>query len=279
MTVLLKPNENIYIERKKLDSNYVMPTMQAAMNYYTLSYLISGDRKWFSYDHIFISHAGNVGFGFPNILHRTFPMSDAPYDRFLIKYRIESLQPAIDLIGAGEFKKMCTDFLHFNKEGHQKIFQGFNDMLNEYNRHSPYSQFILEGMLQRLFLTIYENKLPDETSNAVLNLPSYDSRIHDAMIYIEEHLYEELPIKEVAANVCLSVTYFSKLFKKVAGCSYTDYVVGTRLQHAQLLLYNTKLTISEIAQKVGFANGNYLCTVFKNHYHISPRDFRKENQT
>ena len=65
-------------------------------------------------------------------------------------------------------------------------------------------------------------------------------------------------MEDAAAYVSLSPSHFSRLFKKVAGSCYTDYLTDVRLQHAQILLGTSDLSISEIAAKVGVSNRDYL---------------------
>lgn len=274
MPIPLKPGEIIYVERKVKPSDYAMPSMEAAFDHYSVGLQISGDRKWFSFQAIQIAHAGNVSIRKPNVFHRNLPLSDEPYDRYLIKFRFEAIQPIIALIGEANFDKICMHYLSFSPENLPSIQQQFEDMLQEYQRNSEYSQFILQGMLQRLILTIYQHYLPYE--DTILQYRNYDTRINDAMIYLEENLEHAPSIKDTACYVSLSASHFSRLFKDVVGCSFTDYVVSIRLQHAQILLAKPGLSIGEIATKVGFSNGNYLCNVFKRSFGYSPSEFRKQ---
>lgn len=277
MPTPLKPGELIYVDHKIKPADYAMPSMQAAYDHYSMGYLVSGDRKWFSYETVQIGHSGNAGISKPNIFHRNLPMSDLPYDRYLIKFKIEVLKPVIDLIGEDNFDKICMHYLDFSLESSKNIEQQFEDMYQEYTKNTPYSQFILQGMLQRLVLTVYQEYLPFD--NTVLEFKTTDSRIHESLIYIEKNLEYSPTLYEAAAHASLSPSHFSRLFKEVTGCSYTDYVTSIRLQHACILLGKTDLSISEIALKVGFSNGNYLATVFKNKYNCSPKDFRKNIST
>ncbi len=271
----LPPNIDVYVERKCQPGNYAMPSMEVSLDHYSIGYHVSGDRKWFSYEKVEIMHPGDVGLGMIHVYHRNLPMSDAPYDRYLIKYRKEALQPAIDLIGEPVFERMYFNHIcRFTKESQAKIQALFQEMLEEYDKNSPFSQFLLKGMLARLFLTIYEEKLPDSDENAILPA-AYDERIYNAIMYIEEHLAEELSLTELADHVSLSAPYFSKLFKDVLGTSLSEYITNARLQQAQILLGQTDLSIERIAEKVGFANGNYFCNVFKKRYDVAPSEFRK----
>lgn len=270
----LKPGEMIYVDRKVKPSDYAMPAMEAAFDHYSIGFLVSGDRKWFSYETIQIAHAGNLGICKPNIFHRNLPMSDTPYDRYLIKFKYETIQPVIKLIGDKNFDKLCMHYLDFAVEDLSGIQRQFEDMLQEYEKNTEYSQFILQGMLQRLILTVYQQYIPYD--NTVLKYKNYDSRIHDALIYLEENLEHNPSIEEVSQKVSLSASHFSRLFKDITGISFTDYVTSIRLQHAQILLARTDISICEIAMKVGLSNGNYLCNLFRRNIGCSPSEFRKQ---
>ena len=134
-----------------------MPHMQAASDHYMLGYLVSGDRKWFSYENIKIAHSGDVGISKPNVYHRNCAMSDIPYERYIIKFRLEALQPAINLVGQSEFDILCTDYLHFLPESQIKIKSQFEEMYQEYNNNTPYSQLILTGSYINYFLQYIRN--------------------------------------------------------------------------------------------------------------------------
>ena len=118
-------------------------------------------------------------------------------------------------------------------------------MLQEYNKHSPYSQLILTGMLHKLFFTVYQKHLPIKENTIHCN--KFDSRIYNALIYMKHHIEHNPSIKELATYVALSLSHFSRLFRDVTGCSYTTYLTDMKLQRAQILLRNTTLSISQIA--------------------------------
>lgn len=272
----LKPGENIYIDHQVKDGKYSMPTMQAAPDHYTLGYIVSGDRRWISTETIRTTHAGDCGIAKPHVYHRNCSMSDVPYDRYVLKVRTETFQPIIDKIGENELNIICSNYLHFTKESQQIIRGMYDEMLAEYTKNSPYSQLILQGMVYKLFFYMYENHIPSEEDENTLYIKRFDERIQDALIYIENNLAYGSSIEDVASHVSLSASHFSRLFKSVTGSSYTDYLTSVRLQHAQILLGTSSLSISEIAGKIGISNGNYLCTLFKKIYGIAPSDYRTE---
>ncbi|WP_059048882.1 response regulator transcription factor [Paenibacillus senegalimassiliensis] len=96
--------------------------------------------------------------------------------------------------------------------------------------------------------------------------------------YIGQHYLGELSVKQVAEHIHLNPSYFSTLFKKEMGETFTGYVNRLKLQRAQVLLRNTDMKMTEICQTVGFEDSTYFSSVFKKHFHMSPSEFRQNKQ-
>lgn len=272
----LKPAENIYIDHLIKDGTYSMPTMQAAPDHYTIGYIVSGDRRWISTETVRSAHAGDCGISKPHVYHRNCSMSDTPYEIYVLKIRTEIFEPIIDIIGENELNVICSNYLHFTKEAQITIKAMYDEMLAEYTKNTPYSQLILQGMMYKLFFYLYENHIPSDNDKNILYINKFDERIQEAFILIENSLEYGSPIEDIACAVNLSPSHFSRLFKSVTGASYTQYLTLVRLQHAQLLLSSTSMSVSEISAKIGISNANYLCTLFKKAFGITPTDYRKE---
>jgi AraC-like DNA-binding protein len=98
--------------------------------------------------------------------------------------------------------------------------------------------------------------------------------IAKAKQFIREHHTEDLSLGQVAAAVHTSLFYFCKLFRKVTGTSFTEFVSRIRIEKAKNLLLNRNLRISEIAYAVGFQSLTHFNRVFKNVLGESPTDYR-----
>jgi AraC-like DNA-binding protein len=94
--------------------------------------------------------------------------------------------------------------------------------------------------------------------------------------YIQEHQTENLRLGHVAKAVNTSTFYFCKMFKKVTGINFTDYLSRVRIEKSKNLLLNPNLRVSEIAFEVGFQSLTHFNRVFKKVLGQSPSDYRAQ---
>ena len=110
-----------------------------------------------------------------------------------------------------------------------------------------------------------------EYQNATLDILS----VYD---YIDQHLCEELTLKELAAIARMSPNYFSHVFKQLNGITLWDYIIAKRIEKAARLLRkgDPHLTILEIALQCGFNNTVNFNKAFKKQKGITPSELRKD---
>jgi AraC-like DNA-binding protein/ligand-binding sensor protein len=94
--------------------------------------------------------------------------------------------------------------------------------------------------------------------------------------YIQEHQTEHLRLGHVAKAVNTSTFYFCKMFKKVTGINFTDYLSRVRIEKSKNLLLNPNLRVSEIAFEVGFQSLTHFNRVFKKILGQSPTQYRTQ---
>lgn len=99
--------------------------------------------------------------------------------------------------------------------------------------------------------------------------------VERAKDYIAGHYTDEqLSVEALCAHIHLSPTYFSTLFKREMGMSFTAYVTQVRMEEAARLLRETDEKTYRIAEATGYSDPNYFSYVFKRHYGLSPSKFR-----
>ncbi len=117
-------------------------------------------------------------------------------------------------------------------------------------------------------LSMKSNQIAVQTANAEPPV------IVKAKKFIQEHHTEDLSLGQVATAVHTSIFYFCKLFKKVTGINFTEYVSRVRTEKAKNLLLNPNLRISEIAYEIGFQSLTHFNRVFKKIVGESPTEYR-----
>jgi len=100
--------------------------------------------------------------------------------------------------------------------------------------------------------------------------------ITKAKEYILEHQTENLRLGHVAKACNTSTFYFCKMFKKVTGINFTDYLSRVRIEKSKNLLLNPNLRVSEIAFEVGFQSLTHFNRVFKKILGQSPTEYRAQ---
>jgi AraC family transcriptional regulator len=105
-------------------------------------------------------------------------------------------------------------------------------------------------------------------------LPRYKlQRVTD---YINDNLREDLTLGKISAVLSMSPYHFAHAFRQTTGLAPHRYVIQRRIERARFLLRETDLSITEIANEVGYANQSNFSVVFHQFTGQTPRSFRNE---
>ena len=108
--------------------------------------------------------------------------------------------------------------------------------------------------------------------------------IHKAKIIMTEKFGQKIGPTDVADAINMGYSKFinmgyskfRRLFKEYTGYAPLQYLQELRLQRSKQLLVGTELTLTEIADRVGYDNADYFSVAFKKKNHITPANFRKK---
>ncbi|KOP67043.1 hypothetical protein AMS62_18675 [Bacillus sp. FJAT-18019] len=104
----------------------------------------------------------------------------------------------------------------------------------------------------------------------------YEHLIQKVTQYIAEHYHLDISLDQCAQICNLSPPYLSKLFKRVMGISFIEYLTQVRVGKAMELLVTTDLLVNEIAEQVGYNPKNFI-RVFKKQTGLPPGQYRDVN--
>ncbi|HTC20405.1 MAG TPA: AraC family transcriptional regulator, partial [bacterium] len=106
-----------------------------------------------------------------------------------------------------------------------------------------------------------------------------DHSVEKVREYLDRNFKEHLPIIRLAKRAGLSVSTFSRRFKKLTGLGLEAYLQKRRLDEAKRLLKATRLPIFRVAKDCGFKSNPHFIQLFRKKNGMTPQAFRKNLQS
>lgn len=97
--------------------------------------------------------------------------------------------------------------------------------------------------------------------------------------YIHRNYKSRVTLADLAESFFFSAGYCEAVFSEDMGRSVIDYVLELRISEAERLLLESSAPLSAIAEEVGFSDYNYFSRVFRRRVGISPKEYRKLNNS
>lgn len=119
-----------------------------------------------------------------------------------------------------------------------------------------------------------EERLPEDMRIGDLAAPML--LLRKAQAYINDHLSEKICLDQMAAMCGMSPYRFSRMFKKVYGHTFQEYLLLRRVDEAARLLQNPSSLIVDVAFLTGFRDPSYFARIFKRYTGFSPGEFRQQ---
>ncbi|MFT8424571.1 MAG: helix-turn-helix domain-containing protein [Liquorilactobacillus sp.] len=162
------------------------------------------------------------------------------------------------------------DFLIFRTAKNYKISQIMDEIIEEYFLKREFSDTVIKACLQILITNLVRNY------RILENEPQ--SKTRKIMIEVLDEIdknYTDINLKQVAEKYNYNKNYFSNLFKKEVGRSFSETVLKKRLTQANVLITSTTLPINQIAQAVGISNYSFFYKKYFEFYKELPSEQRK----
>ncbi len=103
-----------------------------------------------------------------------------------------------------------------------------------------------------------------------------DSLAKKSYDYLVDHYKDPtLSLKSVSKQMAISPSYFSSLFKKENGISFTHALIKIRMEKAKEYLLTTDCKIVEVALASGYTDQHYFSYCFKKYFGESPNKIRE----
>ncbi|MBP2662880.1 MAG: rhaR 12 [Firmicutes bacterium] len=142
------------------------------------------------------------------------------------------------------------------------VLDKFNEKLNDCQRMED---FFLH--MQKL-VTVLLN------SSVSLEDKKHYGLVNEAKGFILENYSRPIKIDDVAAQLFISPSHLSRLFRQELNCTVNDYITRVRVEQAVELMKKPEFSVAQVSQAVGFQSQSYFAKVFSKHIGVAPLIYR-----
>ena len=176
-----------------------------------------------------------------------------------------------------------TKLISLIKIGSKKELSGFIDEL--FKGFNNDNQTHLQIFLMELYVSVlkaYKSVIPIYDTDMLQRIQMISDIHHYQEIEEIREWFKEfcltdptLSLKSVSKQMAISPSYFSSLFKKENGISFTHALIKIRMEKAKEYLLTTDCKIVEVALASGYTDQHYFSYCFKKYFGESPNKIRE----
>lgn len=117
--------------------------------------------------------------------------------------------------------------------------------------------------------------LPLAPDNSRSSLPGCSDEVLQPVFEYIDNNRSIFPAQPDMARLChLSPGYFSRLFRKATGLTFTNYIIAAKIEQAKQMLAESSASVTEISDSLGYSSPSYFIKSFKDREHMTPHAYR-----
>ena len=233
-------------------------------NHMELFFIVGGKGQFLIEDQLHPVDANNLVMINPNVTHTEVSLNAQPLEYIVLG--IEGVELANSITSNGQFSILD----HFESA---EISGCLRNILREMEQKNPGYEDVCQAYMEILIIRLMRT--------AVLAVPAEPQTISTnrqcAVVrrYIDLHFKEALTLEQLAEEGHMNKFYLSHAFKREYGISPINYMIAKRIEESKYLLAETDLSLSQIAQMLGFSSLSYFSQVFRRTQEVSPKGYRQ----
>ena len=237
-------------------------------NHMELFFIVGGKGQFLIEDQLYPVNVSNLVIINPDVTHTEVSLNAQPLEYIVLG--IEGLELAVSDSSNGRFSildryesvEISGCLRNILREMEQKN-AGFEDICQ------AYTEILIIRLMRSISLAV-----PAEPQAITTNHQCAAVRR-----YIDLHFKEPLTLEQLAEEGHINKFYLSHAFKREYGISPINYMISRRIEESKYLLAETDLSMSQIAQLLGFSSLSYFSQVFRRTQNCSPMEYRHSNRT
>ena len=236
-------------------------------NHTELFFIVSGKGQFLIQDQVFPVAANNLVIINPNVTHTEDSLNAQPLEYIVLGIDgfevAENANGSFCILDHFESVDISSCLRNILREMEQKQ-TGYEDICQ------AYMEILVIRLMRNIALSVQADPLPKVSGN---------SQCAAVRHYIDLHFKEPLTLDQLSEEAHINKYYLSHIFKQEYGISPINYMISRRLEESKYLLAETDLSMSQIAQLMGFSSLSYFSQVFRSTQGVSPKEYRQNQKS
>lgn len=164
-----------------------------------------------------------------------------------------------------------------NESLHRQLKALLLELKEEYFGHTLLKEASAYALLIQFFVLLGRNYMNGERRTAQTKSQKHHQYIDKFMKvcnYINDHCTDDILVDDLAEIAGFSKFHFTRLFQQYMGVSYYNYLNHHRILHAETLLIDPNLSVTEVAMRSGFGSLATFNRAFKTYKKCTPTQYR-----
>lgn len=206
---------------------------------------------------------GRVIILFPGQWHTYQPEKETGWNEYYIGFQGQMM----DNIIANSFLNKENQILEVGLN--EDLVSLFSRALRVAELDKIASQQYLAGIVLHMIGIIFSI-----SQNKMFEMGDVDQKIEQAKIIMNENVFREIDLEELAQKLNISYSWFRKVFKDYTGYAPAKYFQELKLRKAKQLLVETNQSVKEISYSLDYKTTEHFFSLFKKHTGYTPLEYR-----
>ena len=230
-------------------------------NHYLIHYIINGKGTYTKKDQTFYLNAGDCFLVYPDVESMYQADQEDPWEYSWVGFAGVDAEPIVKAAGFTHELPLLRQISNGDTLNRQ-IHHIYDARGNTFSSSVEMSGRLYTGLA--CLLTNADTRTSET---------SYDDYVKAAIDYMQSHYSYRISIQEVADYVGVSRSHLFRAFQQCKQQSPKEYLTSLRIEEACRMLDDTHLSITVIANSLGFDNSLYFSKVFRKAMGCSPTEY------
>lgn len=168
----------------------------------------------------------------------------------------------------------------FNTDGHLVcrdtvgIYDYYKKCMDEFYRSGEIDTPLIESyLLQIILLTLRSSKYSSQQYDYQSHSETPGKLVYLIMKYVDLNIEKPLTVHGIAESLGYSIYHISHTFKEKTDITLQDYIANKKTEKAKEMMLRGRLTLTEIADKLGYMSIQSFSRSFKKKEGVSPSEY------